>query len=73
MAKRAVRLEGVTMTGLYLSVHFTTGERAARRLETVKVPWGDLLDTEIHHYLNRAEVARLKLHWEGAQAELPPW
>lgn len=73
MPKRAVRLEGVTMTGQYLTVHFTTGDRAARRLETVKVPWGSLLDTKIHEHLNRAEVERLKLHWGSAQEELPPW
>lgn len=73
MAKRSVRLEGVTMTGLYLTIHFTTGERAARRLESVKVPWGDLLDTQVHEHLNRAEVARLKRHWSSQDDELPPW
>lgn len=61
------------MTGQYLTVHFTTGDRAAKRLEQVKVPWSALLDTPIHEHLNRAEVIRLKTHWEGAQAELPPW
>lgn len=73
MAKRQVNLEGVTMTGQYLTIHFTTGDRAAKRLEQVKVPWGRLLDTPIYEHLNRAEVIRLKTSWEGAQAELPPW
>lgn len=73
MAKQRVNLEGVTMTGQYLTVHFTIGTQAAKRLHAVKVPWKDLLDTDVHEHLNRAEVARLKAAWGAAQEELPPW
>lgn len=73
MPKPTARLEGVTMTGQYLTVHFTYGDKAAKRLEMIKVPWSALVDTQIWEHLNRAEVIRLRTHWEGAQAEIPPW
>lgn len=71
MAKQQVGFEGVTMTAQYLTVHFTVGQKAAKRLEMVKVPWSALVDTKIHEHLNAAEVRRLKAAWEGAQPELP--
>lgn len=61
------------MTGQYLTVHFTTGEKAARRMESVKVPWSAFLDTKVHEHLNRAEADRLKRHWGALDDELPPW
>lgn len=73
MPKVRLNLEGVTMTGLYLTVHFTRGTGSAKRLEAVKVPWEAFLDTEIHQHLNRAEVERLKRHWGSQDDELPPW
>lgn len=71
MAEQRVRLEGVTTTDQYLTVHFTIGDRQAKRVREVKVPWRDLLDHPVVAHVNMAEVARLKRHWETLQDELP--
>lgn len=67
-----IRLEGVTMTGQYLTVHFTVGERAAKRLEAVKVPWKALIEDErLWSFLNHAEVVKLKAAW--GDDDVLPW
>lgn len=73
MPKQAVRLEGVTATGLYLTVHFTVGERAAKRLQNVKIPWDALLAIDVWQYLDKAEAKRLRAHWGADEALFPPW
>lgn len=73
MAKEAVRLEGITSTGLYMTVHFTLGSARARRLQEVKVPWEALLGAEVWKYLDKAEAKRLRQHWGCDESLFPPW
>ena len=73
MAKNPIELEGLTMTGQYLTVHFTEGRGSVKRLKQVKVPWRDFLDTEVLQHIHRAESDRLKRHWGALDEELPPW
>lgn len=73
MAKRQVKLEGITTTGLYMTVHFTTGERAAKRVEQIRIPWEALLGAEVWRYLDKAEAKRLRQHWGCDEELFPPW
>lgn len=67
-----VRFEGVTASEKYVTVYFTVGDRTAKRVREVKVPYADLLDAEAVTGINAEAVRRLRSLWE-ASAETLPW
>lgn len=72
MSEQRVRFEGVAVSDKYVTVFFTIGDRLAKRVREVKVPYGDLLDEGAVDGINREAVRRLKLLWEDRQ-EVLPW
>lgn len=72
MSEQRVRFEGVAVTGRYLTVYLTIGDRAAKRVREVKVPVGALLDVEVVPMINAEASRRLKVLWER-EAEPLPW
>lgn len=71
-SEQRVRFEGVTATEQYVTVYFTVGDRAAKRVREVKVPYGDLLDADVTSGVDREARRRLSALWE-ASAETLPW
>lgn len=71
-SEQRVRFEGVTSSEKYVTVYFTVGDRQAKRVREVKVPYGDLLDAEVVIGVNREASRRLQSLWE-ATAETLPW
>lgn len=71
MAEQRVRFEGVAASDRYLTVYFTVGDRAAKRIREVKVPVGELLDADPGPMLNAEASRRLKVLWEQRQDPLP--
>lgn len=71
-SEQRVRFEGVTATEKYVTVYFTVGDRQAKRVREVKVPYGDLLDAEVVTGINTEASRRLRSLWEGS-AETLPW
>jgi len=71
MAEQRVRFEGVRATDAGVAVVFTVGDRAAKRLREVWVPYGALLDASVVVGINREASRRLKVLWEGRQDEIP--
>lgn len=71
MSEQRVRFEGVAVSDKYVTVFFTIGDRLAKRVREVKVPYGDLLDEGAVDGINREAVRRLKALWEDRQEALP--
>lgn len=71
MSEQRVRFEGVTSTEKWVTIYFTIGDRQAKRVREVKVPYGELLDAEVVPGINAEATRRLKHLWEQQQAELP--
>jgi hypothetical protein len=71
MAEQRVRFEGVTASEDYVTVYFTVGERQAKRVREVKVPYADLLDAEVVIGVNREASRRLSALWEATEETLP--
>lgn len=71
-SEQRVRFEGVSASEKYVTVYFTVGDRQAKRVREVKVPYGDLLDAEVVIGVNREASRRLQSLWE-ASAETLPW
>jgi len=72
MAEQRVRFEGVTATDKFVTVYFTVGDRMAKRVREVKVPYADLLDAEVCPGIHTEATRRLRSLWE-ASAETLPW
>lgn len=71
MSEQRVRFEGVACSEKYVTVFFTIGDRLAKRVREVKVPYGDLLDEEACVGVHREATRRLKALWDLEQQVLP--
>lgn len=71
MTEQRVRLEGVAATEQYVRVFFTVGDRLAKRVREVKVPYVDLLDAEVCPGIHKEASRRLKALWDLEQMSLP--
>lgn len=71
MASNKIRYQGITATEKYLSVHFTYGDRAATRFETVKVPLKHLLHQDVTDALDTAIRRQLIEIWSGVDIADP--
>lgn len=71
MPEPRIRFEGVTATEQYVTVYFTIGDRVAKRVREVKIPYGALVDADLGPGLHKEASRRLKALWE--QTSLPPW
>lgn len=70
-SEQRVRFEGVSATPQYVTVYFTVGDRMAKRVRAVKVPYADLLDAEVAVGINAEAVRRLRSLWEETAETLP--
>lgn len=71
MSEARVRFEGVACSEKYVTVFFTIGDRLAKRVREVKVPYGDLLDEEACAGIHKEASRRLKALWDQQQEEIP--
>lgn len=70
-SEQRVRLEGCRSTDSALVVCFTIGDRTAKRVREVRVPYADLLDAAVVPGINAEAARRLKALWEARQDALP--
>lgn len=71
-SEQKVRFEGVVASEACVTVYFTVGDRAAKRVRAVRVPYADLFDAEVVQGVNKEAARRLQSLWE-ATAETLPW
>lgn len=71
MSEQRIRFEGVTASEKYVTVYFTVGDRLAKRVRELKVPYGALLDAEACAGVHKEASSRLKALWDQRQEELP--
>lgn len=73
MAEQRIRFEGVSASENFVTVYFTVGDRQAKRVREVKVPYGDLLEAQVVPGINKEATRRLNALWDMEQPMLPPW
>lgn len=70
-SEQRVRLEGTRTTESGLVVCFTIGDRTAKRVREIRVPYAALLDACVVPGIDREATRRLNVLWTKAQDELP--
>lgn len=70
MSRDRIEYQGVSITEKYLTVTFTLGEQAAKRVHEVKVPVDHLVQATVGEVLNQAVARNLKAYWEQGAVPL---
>lgn len=70
MSRAGIEYQGVSITDKYLTVTFTLGLQAAKRIHEVKVPIEHLIQASVTEVLHQAVARNLKAYWEDGAVPL---
>lgn len=70
MSREQIKYLGINITDRYLTVTFTLGVQAAKRVHEVKVPVEHLVQASVAEVLHQTIARNLKAYWEDGATPL---